>query len=152
MEFQDMDATARNIVCAHCQAVNRVPGDRDPKQGKCGRCGKPLFEGHPFATGGAAFDKQIDRSDVPVVVDFWADWCGPCKMMAPAYEQVALELEPNFRFLKVDTEAEQALAARYNIRSIPTLMVFRHGAILAQRAGALDRNSLRAWLTQIPVG
>ncbi len=101
----------------------------------------------PFA---AIFDKQINRSDIPVVVDFWADWCGPCKMMAPAYEQVAAELEPSFRFLKVDTEAEQHLAARYNIRSIPTLMVFRHGSIVAQRAGAVDRNSLRAWLKQIP--
>ena len=141
-----MSAAASNIVCLHCLSVNRVPGDRDARQAKCGRCGKPLFEGRPFPASAALFDKQIERSDVPVVVDFWADWCGPCKMMAPAYEQVAAELEPAFRFLKVDTEAEAPLAARYNIRSIPTLMVFRHGAVVAQRAGAVDRNSLRAWL------
>jgi thioredoxin 2 len=145
-----MAAVAKNIVCLHCQSVNRVPADRDAKQAICGHCAKPLFEGHRTSAAAAAFDKQINRSDIPVVVDFWADWCGPCKMMAPAYEQVAAELEPGFRFLKVDTEAEQALAARYNIRSIPTLMVFRHGAVLAQRAGAVDRNSLRAWLAQIP--
>lgn len=145
-----MAAAAKNIVCIHCQSVNRVPADRDAKQAICGHCGKPLFEGRPSASAAGAFDKQISRSDVPVVVDFWADWCGPCKMMAPAYEQVAAELEPSFRFLKVDTEAEQHLTARYNIRSIPTLMVFRHGSIIAQRAGAVDRNSLRAWLKQIP--
>jgi thioredoxin 2 len=92
--------------------------------------------------------KHIQQNDIPVVVDFWAEWCGPCKTMAPAYEKVAAELEPQFRFLKVDTEAELSLAAQYNIRSIPTLMVFKNGAVAAHRAGASDANSLRSWLQQ----
>jgi thioredoxin 2 len=94
------------------------------------------------------FGKQIQANDIPVVVDFWAAWCGPCKMMAPAFDMVAAELEPEFRFLKVDTEAEPSLAAQYGIRSIPTLMIFRRGAIAAQQAGALDAGRLRSWLRQ----
>jgi thioredoxin 2 len=141
-------AEARHIVCPHCAAVNRIPAAKAASQAKCGVCHKPLFSGHPSAVGTATFAKHVARNDVPVVVDFWADWCGPCKMMAPAYERVAAEIEPEMRFLKVDTEREPELAARYNIRSIPTLMVFRGGKLVAQRAGAVDAGSLRAWLKQ----
>lgn len=142
-------SAAFNIVCPHCQSVNRIPADRDATRAKCGRCKKRLFDGRSHAADQATFDKHIARNDIPVVGDFWAEWCGPCKAMAPVYEAIAAELEPAFRFLKVDTEAEQALAARYNIRSIPTVMVFHKGSIIAQRPGAVDRNTLRSWLIQV---
>lgn len=142
---------SRHIVCPNCGGTNRVPAGKDAREAKCGRCGQELFSGHPAAADAAQFDKQINRSDVPVVVDFWADWCGPCHAMAPTYDQVAKELEPRLRFLKLDTEAEPAIASRYNIRGIPTLMVFKGGKVLAQRAGVQDRNSLRSWLAQYAV-
>jgi len=138
----------RHIVCPNCTAVNRVPADKDAYAAKCGKCHKPLFTGHAVPATAETFPKHIRKSDIPVVVDFWAEWCGPCKMMAPVYEKVAAELEPRFRFLKVDTESEPALAAKYNIRSIPTLMLFKNGAVAAQRAGASDGQSLRNWLRQ----
>jgi thioredoxin 2 len=135
-----------HIVCPACSAVNRVPGAKNASAAKCGSCHGPLFSGHPSAATAASFAKQIRESDIPVVVDFWAEWCGPCKMMAPAYDKIASELEPAFRFLKVDTERETALAAQFGIRSIPTLMVFRDGAIVAQQSGAMDTSRLRNWL------
>lgn len=141
-----MSGNGTHIVCPSCGGTNRLPAGKDARAAKCGRCGSQLFTGHPSQTNAVQFDKQISRSDVPVVVDFWADWCGPCHAMAPIYEQVAHELEPNFRFLKLDTEAEPGIAGRYNIRGIPTLMVFKNGRVLAQRAGVQDRNSLKAWL------
>jgi thioredoxin 2 len=138
----------RQIVCPHCTAINRVPADRPAEKAKCGACHNPLFGGKPVAVSAQGFATHLRRNDLPVVVDFWAEWCGPCKMMAPAYERVAAELEPHVRFLKVDTEAEQQLAAEYNIRSIPTLMLFRGGRVVAQRAGASDAASLRDWIQQ----
>lgn len=141
-----MSEDRRHIVCPSCGGTNRVPAGRDARQAKCGRCGKALFSGQPTAADAAQFDKQISRSDIPVVVDFWADWCGPCHAMAPIYEQVAGELEPAFRFLKLDTEAEPGIAGRHNIRGIPTLIVFRHGKVLAQRAGVVDATTLKSWL------
>lgn len=135
------------VVCTQCGGTNRVPPGKDARAAKCGRCGTALFSGHPAPVVAAQFEKQIARSDIPVVVDFWADWCGPCHAMAPVYEQVSRELEPRMRFLKLDVEAEPAIASRYNIHSIPTLVVFRHGKVLAQQAGASDRQRLKAWLT-----
>ena len=138
----------RQIVCPHCTAINRTPADRPAEKAKCGACHNPLFSGRPVAVSDQSFATHLQRNDIPVVVDFWADWCGPCKAMAPAYERVAGELEPHVRFLKVDTEAERQLAAQYNIRNIPTLILFRDGKVLAQRAGASDASSLRAWIQQ----
>jgi thioredoxin 2 len=143
---------SRHIVCPHCDSVNRVSGDRDPRQAKCGRCHKPLFVGSPIPVGAKSFDAHVHNDDIPVVVDFWAAWCGPCKMMAPVYDAVAAEMEPAMRFLKLDTEAEPQLAERYGIRGIPTLMVFRHDKILGQRAGAVDAGTLRQWLRQYAHG
>jgi thioredoxin 2 len=143
-----MGGQTRNIVCPHCNAVNRIPGDKPASQAKCGRCHQALFTGKPFPVSAKNFATHIQYNDIPVVLDFWADWCGPCKVMAPTFERLAAELEPELRFLKVDTEAERELAARYNIRSIPMLIMFRKGKIVAQRAGASDAQSLRAWLQQ----
>lgn len=141
-----MSTPDTHIVCPNCGGVNRVPAEKALVDARCGRCHEPLFEGAPANVDASVFDRQITRSDVPVVVDFWADWCGPCHAMAPSFEAAARQLEPRMRFLKLDTEAHPDIAARYNIRSIPNLIVFRHGSVVAQRAGAMDARSLAAWL------
>jgi thioredoxin 2 len=143
-----MSGEVRHIVCPHCNSVNRIPKEKDARGAKCGRCHQPIFNGRPVAASAESFATHIRHNDIPVVVDFSAQWCGPCKAMAPAYERVASELEPQIQFLKVDTEAAPELAARYNIRSIPTLILFQNGAEVARQAGAMDAGSLRAWLRQ----
>ncbi len=134
------------VVCPHCHAPNRVPAARLADGGTCGKCKAPLFAGQPVELGAANFDEHVGRSDIPVLVDFWAPWCGPCRSMAPAFAQAARQLEPEFRLAKVNTEDEQALAARFGIRSIPTLALFRNGREVARQAGAMDLASLVRWV------
>ena len=135
-----------HVVCPHCATVNRIFGPKLKDAPNCGRCKQPLFTGQPLALTTADFDRHISRNDLPVVVDFWAPWCGPCRMMAPAFQQAAIDLEPQARLVKVDTEAEPQLAARFNIRSIPTLAVFFQGREIARHSGALDLGTLKRWL------
>lgn len=135
-----------HLVCPACFAVNRVPDDRLGQRPKCGRCGSAVLDPRPVALTAANLDTFVGRNDLPVVVDFWAAWCGPCRMMAPVFEQVAGQLATRVRFAKVDTEAEAALAQRFGIRSIPSLVLFKGGAEVDRVAGALDAARLTAWL------
>jgi thioredoxin 2 len=137
-----------HIVCPHCDAVNRVASARLAEQPVCGKCSQALFTGKPVDVNSEQFNKHISRNDIPVLVDFWAAWCGPCKMMAPAYQQAAQRLEPRVRLIKVDTEASQDLSARFGIRSIPTLALFAGGREVARQAGAMDAGSIIAWAQQ----
>jgi thioredoxin 2 len=134
-----------HLVCPSCHAVNRVPEAQLGHGPNCGQCHHPLFTGHPVELNGETFAKHVSRSDIPVLVDFWAPWCGPCKMMAPQFAQAAGLLEPWTRLVKVNTEAEPGLAAQYGIRSIPTLMLFRGGREIARQAGAMGAQDIVRW-------
>ena len=134
------------IVCPHCDATNRLPEGRDPKAGKCGRCHQALFEGKPVALTTERFRKHVANSSIPIVADFWAAWCGPCRAIAPIFEAAAAELEPFARFVKVDVDAEPALSADYAVRSIPALFLFKDGKIAQQQAGLSDPGLFKRWV------
>ena len=136
---------SKHVVCPACLTTNRVPDERLSAGGTCGKCGKPLFNHKPIELTSANFNKIIGSNDLPVMVDFWAPWCAPCKMMAPVFEQAAAQLEPNMLLAKLNTESEQSLAARFGIRSIPTLAIFKGGRVVAQQAGAMDLRTLTSW-------
>ncbi|MCS6896388.1 MAG: thioredoxin TrxC [Nitrospira sp.] len=135
-----------HIVCPHCRSVNRVPSARLGAGPKCGLCHSSLFVAQPIALTKESFDVHVTRNGIPVVVDFWAPWCGPCRMMAPAYEQAAKTLEPRVRLAKVNTEEEPELAARFGITGIPTMIVFHQGRELARQAGALGFQDIVRWV------
>jgi thioredoxin 2 len=136
-----------HIVCPHCHTTNRVRQADLTQAPDCGGCHKPLFVAHSLALTEPLFDRHVSRSQIPLLVDFWAPWCGPCRMMAPAFEKVSKDLHGQARFVKVNTEVEQSLAAAYNIRSIPTLAIFANGREMIRQAGAMSATDLARWVS-----
>ena len=138
-----------HIVCPHCHTTNRVAADQIASSPDCGKCHQPLFTASPLALDAASFERHIGRSQIPMLVDFWAPWCGPCRQMAPAYAQAAKELEPQVRLAKLDTEAHPQPAARFNIRSIPTMILFKGGKEAARISGALPASEIVRWVRSV---
>lgn len=136
------------IVCPNCSAINRVPSSKLNAHPLCGKCRQGLLSEHPIIANDQNFSRFIEKNDLPVVVDFWASWCGPCQQFAPVFSQVSHEMATQACFIKLDTESNQMIANRYQIRSIPTLMIFHHGKEIARLSGALPKTQFKQWLQQ----
>jgi thioredoxin 2 len=134
------------IVCSDCGGVNRVPPARRADDAKCGRCGKKLFTAHPRDVDGPSFDRHVARNTLPVLVDVWAPWCGPCQLMTPAYEAAAQELEPHVVLIKLNSDNEQAISKRLGIRGIPTMILFHGGDEIARTSGAMTTTQIVKWV------
>ncbi len=139
-------SSTNQIVCPSCSATNRVAAEKPATAAKCGKCAAALFNGKPTELTGANFAKHIRNSSVPIVVDFWAEWCGPCKMMGPEFAKATTTLEPDVRMAKLDTEVAQNVATQYNIRSIPMLKIFKDGKVIAEQAGAMPADQIAQWV------
>ncbi len=140
----------KHVVCPHCSSTNRVPENKFDAELACGKCHESLFNGHPVSVTESQLEAHIAKNEIPVVVDFWAPWCGPCKMMAPEYEKASGLIEPLARLVKIDTEAYPNVGLRHNIRSIPTLAIFSGGKEISRLSGARSAADLVRWIrTQV---
>ncbi len=139
--------TSQHVVCTHCDSTNKTPVEKNIANANCGKCHQPLFSGTVYDISSEQFEKQVKRNTIPVIADFWADWCQPCKILGPVMTQVANELEPAYRFVKIDTDKYQSLAGQYAIRGIPTIILFNNGSEISRQSGAMDGNSLKSWIS-----